>query len=129
MSAYTPEETAQRDSVRAALKEAINSAQTILMPDYRGNEGPGDFALQNVGLEPNAYGGTAQGLRYQFEGEEDLLHLFIVRADGGSATVEEAKDLAAWLLPEVPPGMIWLNAGRRSMHFHFGHELLVAEDD
>jgi hypothetical protein len=123
----SPDEQTQRDQVREALKAAIRSGQAILLPEFRGGEGPGEFALQNVGLEENPFGGTSEGLRYQFEGEEDLLHLFIVRTDGGEIGVEESRLLAEWLLPEVPPGMIWLNPGRRSMHFHFGHDLLVAE--
>ncbi|MBV6459158.1 MAG: hypothetical protein HONBIEJF_02301 [Fimbriimonadaceae bacterium] len=71
-------------------------------------------------------GGELKGFRYSFEGEDDLLHLSIARADGSALTVEEAQTVVAELLPGMPAALIWLKPGQLSHHFYMGHDDLVA---
>ncbi len=83
------------------------------------------FALTSVGIEPNAYGGTFGPYRYQFEGEEDLLHLIVTQQNSLPLTVEEARKVVAFVVPQVPPAMLWLKPGEYSQHFYFGHDVLL----
>jgi hypothetical protein len=76
-------------------------------------------------LEPNAYGGSVGEYRYQFEGEDDLLHLYIVRQSGDDVAVEEAQAVTEFLLPGIPKALIWFHPGVKSHHFFLGHDLLL----
>lgn len=71
------------------------------------------------------YEGVVGGYRYWFEGEDDLLHLAIHRADGQPITVEEAQSVVSFVVPSVNPGVIWLKQGVLSQHFYFGHDELL----
>ncbi len=124
--APTTAEKDRADEVVAAVIAAIQGDQRIKLPSYSGSsEESADFALQTVGIEPNAFGGTLGRLRYQFEGEDDLLHLFVVGIDRLPVSVKEARAVAAFLLPTLPPALIWLKPGTYSQHFYFGHDELV----
>lgn len=125
--ARTPEETTRRDDVVAALRDAIREGRKIALPPFDGSprEAGAEFALQTVGAEPNPYSGTVGDHRYQFEGEDDLLHLMVVRLDGGTFPAEEAQAVAAFVLPDLPPSLLWLKPGDRSHHFYFGHDELM----
>jgi hypothetical protein len=117
-------EAEQRAQVMSAIREHIRSDRQIKLPDF-------DRALSRpgvVGFEPNPFGGTVGDYRYQFEGEEDLLHLIITRLDECPLTVEEARPIAGWLLPDLPPALMWLRPGQYSQHFYFGHDELMVED-
>jgi hypothetical protein len=85
------------------------------------------FALLSVGLEDNIFGGTVGPFRYQFEGEEDLLHLIVTRLDSEALSPSEGQAVASFLMPGVSPALIWLRPGEFSQHFYVGHDELVKE--
>jgi hypothetical protein len=123
----TRREEQVRSAIVSALLEHIRSNQTIKLPPFDPVlSKPGQhYALTNVGAEPNAFGGTVGEFRYQFEGEEDLLHLIVTRASGEPLTVREAQQVAAWVLPDLPSSLVWLRPGTYSQHFYFGHDELL----
>jgi hypothetical protein len=124
----TAEEEVRRESVRAALWDAIRTNQTIKLPPFDPARSVATVvAPASAGLEPNAYGGTVGELRYQFEGEDDLLHLMVVRRDAAPLSVESAQAVLGWLLPELPVALVWLKPGEISQHFYFGHDELLRE--
>jgi hypothetical protein len=123
----TDNEIARRDQVIDSLLEHIRSDRRIFLPPFDPEiSRPSDqFALHSVGMEPNEFGGTAGDFRYQFEGEEDLLHLIVTRQDGGALSPEEAQRVAAFLLPGFPASLMWLKPGEFTQHFYFGHDELL----
>lgn len=124
----TAAEEHRRLEVLAEVLDSIRQDRQIKLPrfDPKSSLSAPETALQSVGIEPNAFGGTAGEYRYQFEGEEDLLHLIITRCDAGALTPEQAQNVAAWLLPGVPPALIWLKPGKFTQHFYLGHDDLSA---
>jgi hypothetical protein len=123
----TPAEVAQRCQVVETLLDYIREDRRILLPQFDPTSAvPSDqFALQSVGIEANAFGGTVGDFRYQFEGEEDLLHLFITRVDGGRLSPADAQPVVTFLLPTLPQALLWLKPGEFSQHFYFGHDELL----
>jgi hypothetical protein len=123
----TAEQEAWLCQVRQNVQEAIARGETIKLPDFQrnGNEVSSEVALLTVGIEPNPFGGTLDEYRYQFEGEEDLLHVFVVRQDLQPFACEVAQLIVQRLLPDVPPAFIYLKPGERSHHFYLGHDWLV----
>ena len=71
------------------------------------------------------FSGTLDDFAYNFEGEDDLLHLAIERRDKGEIAPEDAQEVAKHLLGAVPPALIWSRPGTYSHHFYFGHESLI----
>ena len=122
----TPAERDRRDEIARRVLDHIAQGRRIALPpfDSRVSRPSDQFALVNVGMEPNDFAGTADGFRYQFEGEEDLLHL-IVTADGASLSVSQGQAVAAFVLAGVSPALIWLKPGELSQHFYVGHDDLV----
>lgn len=125
MRSPTPEERLQRDAVFGAVIDCIRRDVKIRLPEFDGSGPGGEFALQSVGCEPNPFGGEVGPFRYQFEGEDDLLHLMVLRKDGGEVSPEEAQHVASFLLPDLPSALIWLKPGVFSQHFYFGHDELL----
>lgn len=125
----TTAEIVRRDEVFSSILTAIKQSQTIKLPPFDASlSRPSDqVALQSVGLEPNPFSGTVGPFRYQFEGEEDLLHLIVMPQDGESITPEEARPVAEFLLPTLPPALIWLKPGLYTQHFYFGHDELLGD--
>ncbi|MBS1721854.1 MAG: hypothetical protein JSS66_02485 [Armatimonadetes bacterium] len=122
----TAAEQARLSSVLAAVRAAVSQEQTIRLPAYDPSTAvPGSNALSTVGIEPNPFGDTVATYRYQFEGEDDLLHLFIVGTDQATLTVEEAQAVAGWILDGVAPGLLWFKPGTTSHHFYLGHDVLI----
>lgn len=80
---------------------------------------------QRIRVEDELSSNVAE-FHYQFEGEDDLLHLAITRQNGDALAPEEAQSIVAWLLPGMPPGLIWIRPGEFSQHFYCGHDDLVA---
>lgn len=123
----TPEEQAHRDGVISTILDAIRTNRTILLPEFdRQRHRPEDaFALLHVGIEPNPYGGTVGPFRYQFEGEEDLLHMIITRANDGPVSPAEGQAVCSFLYPGVPTALMWFKPGEMSQHFYLGHDVLL----
>lgn len=120
----------RRIEVIQAMLEKIRDGVMIKLPDFDpAVSQPSEKALLSVSLIPNPYGGTVDQYRYQFEGEEDLLHLIITRIDEQPLTVEEAQQAAGFLLKGVSPALIWLKPGEYSQHFYFGHDDMAASID
>jgi hypothetical protein len=126
--APTEAELAQRNAVMAKILECTRTETRIKLPEFDpARERPSDqFALINVGLEPNDFGGVLGTYRYQFEGEEDLLHLIITSVSEEPVSTAEAHQVASIVLHGVPSALVWLKPGEFSQHFYVGHdELLV----
>lgn len=66
--------------------------------------------------------------RYAIDGEDDLLHISVSLQSGGEISVDEGRRVLSFLLPQVPPGLVWLKPAQFSQHFYLGHELLVNND-
>ena len=120
-------EVDQRVGVLSTILEFVRSDRRIFLPPFDPSlSRPSDqFALQSVGLEPNVFGGSVGEFRYQFEGEEDLLHLIVTRTDGSSLTPEEGQSVASFLLRGMPESLLWLKPGEFTQHFYFGHDELL----
>lgn len=123
----TPTEIAQRDQVIESVLNYVRTDKRINLPAFNPEiSRPSDqFALQSVGLEPNEFGGTVGEFRFQFEGEEDLLHLIVTKKDGQPLTPIEAQTVAAFLLPDLPQSLMWMKPGEFTQHFYFGHDELL----
>jgi hypothetical protein len=122
----TPDEQTRRDEVIRRILDDIAGNVPIKLPDFDpelGNPGGHPFAL--IGIEANPYSGTLGPFRYQFEGEEDLLHLMVTRMDSEPLTAETGQRVAGFVLDGMPSALIWLRPGERSQHFYFGHDEMV----
>ncbi len=124
----TQEEKNRQRAVVSKVLQFTESNTTIKLPDFDpGVSRPSDhYAMVSVGIEPNDFGGTVGEFRYQFEGEEDLLHLIVTRRDMSPLRPEEAQTVVGFLLPGVSPALIWLKPAEFSQHFFVGHDELVA---
>ncbi|MCB8932611.1 MAG: hypothetical protein M9921_06655 [Fimbriimonadaceae bacterium] len=107
--APTPEEQDARDGLIAELQRWIRENRRVVL-------GP-------RGVSP--FEGRVGPYAFAFEGEDDLLHLWVWRRDASPLRVEEAQRVVAFAVPEVDPGVIWLKPAERSHHFYFGHDELV----
>jgi hypothetical protein len=123
----TEAETSRRDQVLQSVLEHIRNDRRIYLPPFDSSlSRPSDqFALQSVGVEPNEFGGSVGEFRYQFEGEEDLLHLIVTRFDGAVLTPEDGQSVVDFLLPGFPASLMWLKPGKFTQHFYFGHDELL----
>ncbi len=109
------------------ILEHVREGKTIKLPKFdpqlsRASE---KFALITVGPESDEFSGQVGPYRYQFEGEEDLLHLIVTRVDEGEISAREGQSIAGFVLRGVPPSLIWLRPGEYSQHFYFGHDELL----
>ena len=111
----------------ARILECIRNDERIKLPVFNPTlDRPTDqFALLSVGIEPNDFSGSLGEFRYQFEGEEDLLHLIITKSDQSSLKTEDSQSVAAFVLKGMPTALIWLRPGEFSTHFYFGHDELL----
>jgi len=109
------------------ILEFVNENRTIKLPPFdRTLSRPSDqFALVSVGLEENEFSGSLGEFRYQFEGEEDLLHLIVTHKGGLRLTPETGQVVASFVLKGVPTALIWLKPGQYSQHFYLGHDDLI----
>src|SRR6185312_13962193 len=106
----TPEEVLRRDLILDEVLRCIRDGRLIRLPDFDpALARPSDrFALINIGMEPNLFGGSVGCYRFQFEGEEDLLHVIVTREAGDSISVAEAQAVAGFVLKDLSPALIWL---------------------
>jgi len=123
----TQEEQARRDAVMRLILDDVRENRTIKLPPFDPSlDRPSDrYALLSVGIEQNAYSGTVGRFRYQFEGEEDLLHLIVTAQDGGEVLAQDGQQVAGFVLRGLPTALIWLRPGEFSQHFYFGHDDLI----
>ena len=110
------------DSVRHAIEANVQIKLPPFDPQFSQRS---DAAVASVALEPNSFGGRVGIYRYQFEGEEDLLHLIVSRLDGSVLSAEEGQAVASFLLPGLAAGLVWIRPGEFSQHFYCGHDDLV----
>jgi len=113
-------EIERRNAVMDEIVRCIEGNVRIVLPDFDPT-----VPSRALGAEDNPYCGSYGPYRYQFEGEEDLLHLIVTRHDGQRLKVEEAQGVARFLMPHVPAGLIWLRPGEYSQHFWVGHDELM----
>lgn len=119
-------ERERRNEVMRRILDHVKRDQRVTLPAFDpALDRPSDqFALLSIGLEPNDFSGSLDVYRYQFEGEEDLLHLIVTRYDQAAFPTEEAQAVAGFVLDGVPSALIWLRPGEFSHHFYFGHDEL-----
>lgn len=108
----TPAELQRREQVLESIVEHVQAGLTIRLP----------VRIDEV----SRFEGTVGPYRYQFEGEEDLLHLIVERIDKSAIRVVEGQDVAEFLMPKVDSALVWLKPGRHSQHFYVAHDDLVA---
>ncbi|MDR3691568.1 MAG: hypothetical protein P4L46_19470 [Fimbriimonas sp.] len=125
----TPEEQGRRDEVMQRILDYVEVNRTIKLPQFDPTiERPSDrYALISIGVEQNDFSGTVGDFRYQFEGEEDLLHLIITQHHGEPLTPEQGQSVASFVLRGLPTALIWLKPGQYSQHFYFGHDELIGK--
>ena len=121
----SPDEMVALRAVRSALTSAILADERISLPPFDGRDSSFETAHHLIGIEPNPYGGTIGPYRYQFEGEEDLLHLIVARSDGAPLSPEEGQAVASHVIAGVTPGLVWFKPGHYTQHFSFGHDELL----
>lgn len=116
-----------RNTIVQLVIDFTERNEKIMLPPFSGavqqSQAPSSFS--SVGLEPNDFGSTVGDYRYQFEGEEDLLHLIVTRVDHCELTPEEGQSVMGFLLNGVPLAMVWIRPGRFSQHFFVGHDEVV----
>ncbi len=120
-------EVARKRAVVAAILEHVRSGVAIRLPpfDRATSVASDDFALLSIGQESNDFNGAAGPYLYQFEGEDDLLHLFVIRRDGQPLSVHEGRAVTSFLLDPLPTALIWLKPGDLSQHFYVAHDDLL----
>ena len=120
-------EQQRRDEVMTRVLECIRDDERIKLPVFNADlDRPTDqYALLSIGLEPNEFSGFVSHFRYQFEGEEDLLHLIVTDEKQRKLTTEDSQAVAAFVLKGLPTALIWLKPGEYSTHFYFGHDELL----
>jgi len=121
------DEGARRNEVMQRILDYVHENRTIKLPPFDPTlSRPSDrFALLSLGLEANDFSGSIGEYRYQFEGEEDLLHLMVTHQDGSPISTAEGQAVATFALRGVPTALIWLRPGEYSQHFYFGHDDLI----
>ena len=115
----TMDELAAAEAVMDAIRAAVQADTRILLPRRLGAGDP-------MGFVTNPFGGALGPYRYQLEGEDDLLHLIVARADGGPLTAEQGRLVAGALFKDVSSALVWLRPGEFSQHFYVGHDDLLA---
>ena len=105
-----------------AVRAAVRGDTRINLPRRLGAGDP-------MGFVPNPFGGVLGVYRYQLEGEDDLLHLIVARADGGPLTAEQGRLVAGELFKGVSSALVWLRPGEYSQHFYVGHDDLLADGE
>ncbi|MCX7926437.1 MAG: hypothetical protein N2554_11610 [Fimbriimonadales bacterium] len=62
----------------------------------------------------------------QFEGEDDLLHCSVTRADGGLVDLEAAHRVVEPFFSVMPKGIVWFKPAEHSVHYYVGHDHFLA---
>ncbi|MDM7460447.1 MAG: hypothetical protein P3X24_002190 [bacterium] len=72
------------------------------------------------------YRAELEGYIIQFEGEDDLLHCSVTRADGGQVALETAHQLVEPFFAVMPKGIVWFKPAEYSVHYYVGHDHFLA---
>ncbi|MCS6919665.1 MAG: hypothetical protein NZM28_07840 [Fimbriimonadales bacterium] len=68
------------------------------------------------------YRAELDGYIVQFEGEDDLLHCSVTRADGGLVELEAAHGVVEPFFRPMPKGVVWFKPADYSVHYYVGHD-------
>lgn len=68
------------------------------------------------------YRAEVDGYIIQFEGEDDLLHCSVARADGGRIDLAQAHRVVEPLFAVMPKGIVWFKPAEHSVHYYVGHD-------
>ncbi|MDW8051259.1 MAG: hypothetical protein RMJ83_02135 [Armatimonadota bacterium] len=71
------------------------------------------------------YRAEIDGYIIQFEGEDDLLHCSVRRADGAPIALEEAHRVVEPFFSVMPKGIVWFKPAEFSVHYYVGHDHFV----
>lgn len=66
------------------------------------------------------------GYIIQFEGEDDLLHCSVVRADGDLVALDAAHKIVEPFFGVMPKGIVWFKPAEHSVHYYVGHDHFLA---
>lgn len=102
------------EKVLESVLDAIKQNQRICLPN-----------IHLSGDQPSDYEGIIDDYHYLFEGEEDLLHLILMKQDKSEIGVDKAIIIARKVLCNVPPALIWMKPAQYSCHFYLGHDDLL----
>lgn len=72
------------------------------------------------------YRAEVEGYIIQFEGEDDLLHCSVIRADGGLVDLDAAHRVVEPFFGVMPKGIVWFKPAERSVHYYVGHDHFLA---
>jgi hypothetical protein len=114
MLSPTEQDRQKRSRVLKSVISAVKAGRTIRL-----------IIAYDVDSNEN-YAGVVGEFEYLFEGEDDLLHLAVMRSDGAPLTPQDGQAVAKFLLEGMPPGLVWIRPGEHSQHFYMGHDDLVA---
>ncbi len=72
------------------------------------------------------YRAELDGYIIQFEGEDDLLHCSVTRADGGMVELDSAHQVVEPFFNVMPKGIVWFKPAEYSVHYYVGHDHFLA---
>ena len=87
-----------------------------------------DDTVKNIMIRldgSDRYATTIGDFKVQFEGEDDLLHLEIVRTDRSNIDIHDAKQLADLFFVDIPPALIVVKPAEYSAHYYLPHDVLL----
>ncbi len=87
-----------------------------------------DDTVKNIMIRldgSDRYATTIGDFKVQFEGEDDLLHLEIVRLDGSTIDILDAKRIADMFFENIPPALIVVKPAEFSAHYYLPHDILL----
>lgn len=124
-----PESCGERARVWSALVGYLEDDRKVPFPRPPSDPPGATFdprrGFPSPGVLTGPFGGVIEGHRFVFEGEDDLLHLILMRTDGAPLEREPALEVAEFLTEGVPKSMKWLRLGPTSLSLYLGHDLLL----
>lgn len=100
------------------MPEAIQRVLTALLEDIQA----GFLIRIDAG---DRYRAEVDGYIIQFEGEDDLLHCSVRRADGAPIDLEAAHRIVEPFFGVMPKGIVWFKPAEFSVHYYVGHDHFV----
>ncbi|WKZ81350.1 MAG: hypothetical protein QY327_05465 [Fimbriimonadaceae bacterium] len=119
----------ERERVWSALAAYIEENRKVPFPRPPDDSPRASFdptrGFPSPGALTGPFGGVIGEYRFVFEGEDDLLHLLLMRTDGAALERESALEVAEFLTEGVPKSLKWLRLGPTSLSLYLGHDLLL----